>query len=97
LRRAKARKVKKQEPVTQALTFEQARKLLSVARDDPLEALYVLALTTGLRQGELLALKWSDLDLTYGTLQVHGYFVLSTERLWLQAFCQRTCASILGD
>lgn len=62
--------IKKQERVTQALTFEQARTLLAVAKDDPLEALYVLALTTGLRQGELLALKWSDLDLTYGKLQV---------------------------
>lgn len=56
--------------MTQALTFEQAHRLLAVARDDPLEALYVLALTTGMRQGELLALKWSDLDLTYGKLQV---------------------------
>lgn len=62
--------IKKQERVTQALTFEQARTLLAAVKDDPLRALYVLALTTGLRQGELLALKWSDLDLTYGTLQV---------------------------
>jgi len=27
----------------------------------------------------------------------HGYFVPSTGRLWLQAFCQRMCTSILGD
>jgi hypothetical protein len=26
-------------------------------------------MTTGLRQGELLALKWSDLDLSYGNMQ----------------------------
>ncbi len=62
--------VNKRERVTQALTLEQARALLSAVQDDPLEALYVLALTTGLRQGELLALKWSDLDLTYGKLQI---------------------------
>ena len=62
--------VKKRERAIQALTFEQARALLSVVQNDPLEALYVLALTTGMRQGELLALKWSDLDLTYGKLQV---------------------------
>jgi integrase len=61
---------KKRERATQALTIEQARKLLAGAQDDPLEPLYVLALTTGMRQGELLALKWSDLDLTYGKLQV---------------------------
>jgi integrase len=62
--------VNKRERVTQALTLEQARALLSAVQDDPLEALYVLALTTGIRQGELLALKWSDLDLTYGKLQI---------------------------
>lgn len=62
--------VNKRERVTQALTLEQARTLLSAAQDDPLEALYVLALTTGMRQGELLALKWRDLDLTYGKLQI---------------------------
>jgi integrase len=44
--------IKKRERVTQALTFDQARKLLVVAKDDPLEALYMLALTTGLLQGE---------------------------------------------
>jgi integrase len=44
--------------------------LLKAVQDDPLEALYVLALTTGMRQGELLALKWGDLDLTHGKLQV---------------------------
>jgi integrase len=60
----------KRQRVAQALTVEQARQLLVAAQDDPLEALYVLALTTGMRQGELLALKWSDLDLTYGKLQV---------------------------
>jgi integrase len=35
-----------------------------------LEALYVLAITAGLRQGELLGLKWEDVDLESGTLQV---------------------------
>ena len=35
-----------------------------------LEALYVLAVTTGLRQGELLGLKCDDIDLQVGTLQV---------------------------
>lgn len=62
--------VQKRPRVTQALSVEQAHNLLTAAQNDPLEALYVLALTTGMRQGELLALKWSDLDLTYGKLQV---------------------------
>ena len=49
---------------------EQVNVLLSAARGDRLEALYVLAIHTGLRQGELLGLKWEDVDLEGGTLQV---------------------------
>jgi len=45
------------------LSPEQARGLLAAARDERLEALYVVALSTGMRQGELLALKWPDVDL----------------------------------
>jgi integrase len=36
------------------LSREQAKALLEVAQEDRFEALYVLAVTTGLRQGELL-------------------------------------------
>lgn len=48
----------------------EARQLLESASGEKLEALYVLALATGMRQGELLALKWDDLDLELGTLRV---------------------------
>jgi len=54
------------------LSAEQARALLGAARGDRLEALYVLALTTGMRQGELLALRWRDVDLDRGALSVTG-------------------------
>ncbi len=37
---------------------------------DAFEALYVLAITTGLRRGELLALRWDDADLERGRLRV---------------------------
>jgi len=53
-----------------ALTAEQARKGLDEARGDDFEALWVLALTTGLRQGEVLALKWPDVDIGGGSLRV---------------------------
>ena len=52
------------------LSPEQSRALLAAISADELEALYVLALTTGMRQGELLALKWRDLDLDGGQLHV---------------------------
>jgi integrase len=52
------------------LTTEQARALLDAAKGDRLEALYVLAVHYGLRKGELLGLKWADVDLTAGVMQV---------------------------
>jgi integrase len=39
-------------------------------RGDRFEALYVLAVTAGLREGKLLGLKWEDADLEAGTLSV---------------------------
>ncbi|HSR22589.1 MAG TPA: site-specific integrase [Candidatus Eisenbacteria bacterium] len=55
-----------------ALTAEEARRLLAGLRGDRLAALYVLALTSGMRQGELLALRWADVDLAGGRLAVRG-------------------------
>lgn len=54
----------------QPLTSEQARVLMDAAKGDRYEALYVLAVTTGLRRGELLGLKWEDIDLEAGVLRV---------------------------
>jgi integrase len=53
------------------LAREEARRLLNTVQGDRLEALYVVALHTGLRQGELPPLRWEDLDLKACTLQVH--------------------------
>ena len=52
------------------LTPEEARQLVAAVAGDRLEALYTLAVTAGLRQGELLALRWSDVDLDRGTVAV---------------------------
>jgi integrase len=52
------------------LSQEQVKTLLETARGDKLHALYVLACTTGMRQGELLGLQWKDIDLDAGTLRV---------------------------
>src|SRR5262245_64103983 len=49
---------------------EQARAFLDAAQGSRFEALYVVALTTGMRRGELLALRWRDVDLSAGTVQV---------------------------
>jgi integrase len=52
------------------LSPEETRHFLEAVRGDRLEALYVLAVTTGMRQGELLGLKWQDVELEAKTLQV---------------------------
>ena len=50
----------------------QAKALLEAAKGDPLEALYVMALHTGMRLGELLALDWACVDWSRGTVDVRG-------------------------
>ncbi len=52
------------------LTREQAHILLKEVKAHRLEALLTLAVTTGMREGELLALRWQDIDLEHGSLQV---------------------------
>jgi integrase len=54
------------EPLTQA----QIGRFFRVLHGERLEALYVLALTTGLRRGELLGLRWDDVDLDAGRARV---------------------------
>jgi len=46
-----------------ALSSDEVRRLLHACRGDRLEALFVTAVGTGLRQGELLGLAWEDLEL----------------------------------
>lgn len=52
------------------LTLDQIRKLLEAAKGHRLETIITLALATGMRRGELLGLKWQDIDFQEGTLQV---------------------------
>jgi integrase len=65
--------VKPPKPVakeTVALSADQTRRLLDAAAEDRLEALYVLAVHTGMRQGEMLALRWQDVDIENAALSV---------------------------
>jgi integrase len=52
------------------LTVEDAQRLIEAIRGDRLEALWVCALTLGLRRGELLGLRWSDVDFDLATVTV---------------------------
>lgn len=50
---------------------EQANKFLDACAGHPDEALFALAITTGMRQGELLGLRWQDIDLEKAELTVN--------------------------
>ena len=52
------------------LSEEEVQRFLGVTRGHRLEALFSLALTTGARNGELLGLQWSDVDLDHGTIRI---------------------------
>ena len=47
-----------------ALSNEEASHLIAAAQDTRDEALILVALRTGMRQGELAALRWEDLELS---------------------------------
>jgi integrase len=53
-----------------ALDEQQARALLRVLKGDRLEALYRVALSLGLRRGEVLGLRWQDIDFDTATLRI---------------------------
>ena len=60
------------------LTMEQVRRLIA-ASEEPVHTIVLLAAMTGLRIGEILALRWGRVNLTAGTLRVeetcyHGHF-----------------------
>ena len=52
------------------LTPQEARALLAEARGDRYEAVFILALGMGLRRGEVLGLRWEDIDLLSGRLHI---------------------------
>jgi integrase len=71
---------KKERPI---LTAAQARTLIEGTRGDRLHALWTLAVTTGLRNAELLGLAWSEVDLAAPALRVSATLQrIPTGDLW---------------
>jgi integrase len=62
------------DPDIRFLTHEELKNLLEAVPEDPLGAidrvLYLTAAMTGLRQGELIALRWRDVDWGAGMIRV---------------------------
>ena len=71
--------------VGKGLTIAQVQRLLETVKPTRWHSLYVLALMLGLRRGELLGLRWSDVDLDGATLTVRQNLVRASGELRLQA------------
>lgn len=69
-RSVEAPAVRRKPPVY--LSPGQVRAFLDSTRDDPRHAFYVLAMTTAMRRGEMLALRWQDVDLDAGEVDVNA-------------------------
>lgn len=68
---ADVRMPKKSRPERQLWTPEEAKRVLAASEPDPqLHAFYRVALTTGMRPGEIRALMWGDIDLDAGKITV---------------------------
>lgn len=66
-------------PERQAWTIEQARAFLAGCADDHYADVWHLLLETWLRNGEVRALRWSDIDFDAGTLTVARTFTIGTD------------------
>lgn len=63
---------------------EQVRFFLEWVQDDPLGHLWALAAGTGMRRGELLGLRWRDVDFGEATLYVRRNLVVARKRRYLK-------------
>ncbi|HUR17311.1 MAG TPA: tyrosine-type recombinase/integrase [Acidimicrobiales bacterium] len=65
-------------------TEVEARRFLEVCRDDRLDALWTLMVSTGMRRGEAVGLRWEDVDLKASRLSVVQHVVVVNNRPLIQ-------------
>jgi integrase len=81
--------------VGKGLDVNQVKMLLKAAQGHRLYALYVVAATMGLRRGELLGLRWEDLDLDDGTMTVEKTVQRAGGKLHIQDTKTESSESVL--
>jgi integrase len=81
--------------VGKGLDVDQVKALLKAAKGHRLYALYMVAATMGLRRGELLGLRWEDLDLDIGTLTVEKTVQRAGGKLHMQDAKTEASESVL--
>ena len=72
----------------QVLDAEATAILLEAAKATPIHLLVFVAVTTGLRRGEVLALRWVDVDLETATLHVNRSLEETGDGLRLIVRCE---------
>lgn len=67
-------------PELRTWTAQELRRFLGSLDDDRMRAAWWLLASTGMRRGELLALRWSNVDLEHGRVRIERSLVSSTLR-----------------
>lgn len=75
---------KREKPEIQPMFTEQAKSFLQAIKEDYLYPVFLTGLSTGLRRGELLGLKWSDIDFQAKTASIKRSLVLVNNKPVLQ-------------
>lgn len=86
----RTRPPRRQAPQVRVLERDDAKRILAAVRGDRWEALLWLALTVGLRRGELLALQWGDVDWERATLTVQRNYTREEVRIVKSPASRRT-------
>lgn len=60
---------------------EEVNSFLKVAKDDPCYIVFCLALTTRMCQGEILGLRWKDVNLNKGLIKIKRTLVMMGSHL----------------
>lgn len=76
MRGVSAPKLPTADPLSKSWTIEQVETFLASVADDRLQALWHTAAWTGMRRGELVGLRWSDVDLDGGAVSVRRTVVM---------------------
>ena len=67
----------------QVLSRDEARRFIDATTGTPLHAYWLLAITLGIRRGELSALRWSDVDLERGLVTVQRTMTRAEDGKWI--------------
>lgn len=65
-------------------SLEQMQHFINETQDSRFHVAYLLALTTGMRQGEILGLQWHNVDLAAGTISVQNTITIANKKIYLK-------------